>query len=312
MCAKANPAAAGFSITGLLDAKSQTRERFPVSEIDIDAISDHPNNAIYSMDAEGIEKLAASIKKHGLTDLPLVRKLDDGSWQMLSGHRRKAAFTLLASQDEAFSKMPCRVVEGVDDAQALLMLHSANYFTRQLSATEFAAASAALGEEVERRRAIDPALKGRRTEDIKAEIIQEQTGQKISGKTLKRKEALAEKVQNELSRDWQEAAACDELSTPIIDALASMPKEKQSQIHDEMPENLGKKELADFIKEHAGPMSTAADKRLEKAAELLEKCVSDGLKGDFDANSALASLIASKASELSRMCKQSSDAENVS
>ena len=68
--------AAGFTITGLLDGASRTRGRYPVSEIAVAAIADHPANAAYSMDPAGIAELAESIREDGLTDLPLVRKLD--------------------------------------------------------------------------------------------------------------------------------------------------------------------------------------------------------------------------------------------
>ena len=40
--------AAGFTITGLLDGASRTRGRYPVSEIAVADIADHPANAAYS------------------------------------------------------------------------------------------------------------------------------------------------------------------------------------------------------------------------------------------------------------------------
>ena len=110
--------ASGFSISGLLDESSKTRERYPVVEIDVGSIEGHPGNVAYSMDERSIRNLARSIKKDGLTDIPLVRKLDDGSWQMISGHRRLEAYRLLAAEDGSFSKMPCRIVENITDSQA--------------------------------------------------------------------------------------------------------------------------------------------------------------------------------------------------
>lgn len=98
--------AAGFTITGLLDGAARTRGRYPVSEIAVADIADHPANAAYSMDPAGIAELAESIRADGLTDLPLVRKVGDGSWQMVSGHRRKAAYALLAEDDPAYERMP--------------------------------------------------------------------------------------------------------------------------------------------------------------------------------------------------------------
>lgn len=221
MCAKATAAAASFSISGLLDSQSKTRERYPVVEIETDAIQDHPNNAIYSMDETEIERLAESIKRDGLTDLPLVRKLPDGQWQMLSGHRRKAAFTMLSINDHRYDKMPCRVVDSISDAQALTLLHTANLFTRQLSVTERAAASRALGVEVEQLRESNPELRGQRTEDIKASIISQQTGRKVSGKTIKRQEDMAQRAAA-LGPGWQKIADRELLSADALKALETM------------------------------------------------------------------------------------------
>lgn len=222
--------ARGFSISGLLDSASRTNGRFRVVEIPVGDIADHPGNAVYSMDEAGVRALAGSIRENGLTDLPLVRKLPDGSWQMISGHRRKAAYALLAQEDDAYARLPCRVAEGVDDARALALLHSANYFVRALTVTERAAATRALGLEVERLREEDPALSGRRTEDIKADIIAEQTGRRVSGKTIKREEALADKIAGALSDEWRGAADAGKLSARAVDALAALPRAEQSEV----------------------------------------------------------------------------------
>lgn len=230
MCAKATSAAAGFSISGLLDSQSKTRERYPVVEIEIDTIQDHPNNAIYSMDETEIERLAESIKRDGLTDLPLVRKLPDGQWQMLSGHRRKAAFTMLSINDHRYDKMPCRVVDSITNAQALTLLHTANLFTRQLSITERAAASRALGVEVEQLRESNPELRGQRTEDIKASIISQQTGRKVSGKTIKRQEDMAQRAAA-LGPGWQKIADRELLSADALKALETMDPAEADRLY---------------------------------------------------------------------------------
>ena len=186
--------AAGFTITGLLDGASRTRGLYPVSEIAVADIADHPANAAYSMDPAGIAELAESIRAGGLTDLPLVRKVGDGSWQMVSGHRRKAAYALLAKDDPAYERMPCRVIEGIDDERAVTLLHAANYFTRALTVTERAAATEALRGDAVRLRSEDPSLSGMRVDDVKAAIIERQTGRKVSGKTIAREERLARRI----------------------------------------------------------------------------------------------------------------------
>ena len=194
--------AAGFTITGLLDGASRTRGRYPVSEIAVADIADHPANAVYSMDPAGIAELAESIRADGLTDLPLVRKVGDGSWQMVSGHRRKAAYALLAKDDPAYERMPCRVIEGIDDERAVTLLHAANYFTRALTVTERAAATEALRGDAVRLRSEDPSLSGMRVDDVKAAIIERQTGRKVSGKTIAREERLARRIAEDLSPEW--------------------------------------------------------------------------------------------------------------
>ena len=190
--------AKGFTISGLIDADARTRERFRVSEIPVAEIEDHPANVAYSMDEAGIRDLAESIRRDGITDLPLVRRLAHGGYQMISGHRRKAAYAMLAKTDPAFGKLPCRVVDGMTDEDALVLLHTANYFTRELNVLERAEASRALGAEVAKMRNADPSLKGVRTEDVKAAIISAHTGRKVSGKTVQRQERTARLVEEKL------------------------------------------------------------------------------------------------------------------
>lgn len=259
--------AAGFSITGLLDQSSKTRERYPVVEIEVSAIADHPANVAYSMDDDGIRKLAASIAENGLTDIPLVRKMADGSWQMISGHRRKAAFKMLSEDDPAYAKMPCRVIEDISDEQAVTLLHTANYFVRALTITERAAATSALGMEVKLLREKDESLAGVRTEDIKARIIESQTGRKVSGKTIQREERLARRIAENLTPEWAKEADNGNLTAKAIDALCGMTKPDQSSLYERRGRGLAtKKLLSDFVVECAGN-DRIADPRLAKARQ---------------------------------------------
>ena len=226
----ARATASGFTISGLLDKNAATRSDYPIERIPVDEIADHPENTAYSMDDAGIAQLAKSIEKEGLTDLPLVRKLDDGGWQMVSGHRRKAAYAMLAEEDERYAQIPCRIIRGISDEQSVMLLHAANYFVRNLTVTERAAASRALGMEVERMRVENPELSGMRTEDIKAAIISEQTGRKVSGKTIQRQESLARKIEEDLVAGWREAALSDSLSADAVNALAKMEPDEQERL----------------------------------------------------------------------------------
>lgn len=246
--------AAGFTITGLLDGASRTRGRYPVSEIAVADIADHPANAAYSMDPAGIAELAESIREDGLTDLPLVRK---------------AAYALLAKDDPAYERMPCRVIEGIDDERAVTLLHAANYFTRALTVTERAAATEALRGDAVRLRSEDPSLSGMRVDDVKAAIIERQTGRKVSGKTIAREERLARRIAEDLSPEWAAEADRGNLSAEAVRSLAGMPKERQAEMHAAMePWRRTKRELSDYVRSEsetqAGP-----DGRIAKAARLV-------------------------------------------
>ena len=245
----ARATASGFTISGLLDKNAATRSDYPIERIPVGEIADHPENTAYSMDDAGIAQLAKSIEKEGLTDLPLVRKLDDGSWQMVSGHRRKAAYALLAEEDERYAQIPCRIIRGISDEQSVMLLHAANYFVRNLTVTERAAASRALGMEVERMRVENPELSGMRTEDIKAAIISEQTGRKVSGKTIQRQESLARKIEEDLVAGWREAALSDSLSADAVNALAKMEPDEQERLFSSWKEHpLDKKKTTEFLR----------------------------------------------------------------
>ena len=261
----AKSTASGFTISGLLDKSTATRNDYPVEKIPVNEIEDHPANTAYSMDEAGIAQLARSIMEEGLTDLPLVRKLDDGRWQMVSGHRRKAAYAMLSHEDERYVLIPCRIIRDISDEQSVILLHAANYFVRSLTVTERAAASRALGVEVERMRAENPALSGVRTEDIKAAIISEQTGRNVSGKTIQRQESLARKIEERLTPQWREAALADALSADAVGILADLEPAEQEELHAAWEaQGLGKKETTEFLKKStAEPEAEEAEKVVE-------------------------------------------------
>ena len=289
-------AAKGFTISGLLDDASRTRTAYPVVEIPVADISEHPENVAYSMSPAAIESLAESIRRDGLTDLPLVRKCADGSYQMISGHRRRAAYELLSHGDDAYASIPCRVIEGITDEQAVTLLHTANYFVRTLTVTERAAATRALG--IEARRLIDenPGLAGERLEDVKAAIVTAQTGRKISGKTIQRQERMARQIALDLVPGWAEEADAGNVTAECVGILARMDRDAQEDLYRRIRgQRLGKQEITKLVKE-AGPSSGQADQRLRRAIHELEsfaKAVPYPSGADLEAIARIASLAAS-------------------
>ena len=155
---------------------ASTRSSYTTLSLPLDVIEPHPDND-YSMDEDELAELVASIASDGLGQLPLVRQLGDGSYQMIAGHRRLEAYRRLAERDPlAYRELPVTLVEGLNDSQATVLLNVTNLVARRLSQEERGARYAAIGREVPALRAADPSLKGVRTNDIIARIVTEETG----------------------------------------------------------------------------------------------------------------------------------------
>lgn len=73
-----------------------------------------------------------------------------------------------------------------------------------------------------RLRSEDPSLSGMRVDDVKAAIIERQTGRKVSGKTIAREERLARRIAEDLSPEWAAEADRGNLSAEAVRSLAGM------------------------------------------------------------------------------------------
>lgn len=193
---------------------------------------------------------------------------------MLSGHRHKAAFTMLSVNNHRYDKMPCRVAVFISDAQALTLPHTANLFTRQLSVTERAAANRTLGVEVERLRESHPELRGQRTEDIKASIVSQQTGRKVSGKTIQRQEDVAGRAAA-LGPGWQKVANRELLSDDALRALENMdPTEAEGLYKTTSASGITKHEVTALITSASNLDTDKPNANLVRAERALAEYVS--------------------------------------
>ena len=82
-------------------------------------IADFPNHPFKVRDDEEMESLVESVKTRGILSPVLVRPMPDGSYQMVSGHRRKRA-----SELAGLDTVPCIVRELTDDEATILMVDS--------------------------------------------------------------------------------------------------------------------------------------------------------------------------------------------
>lgn len=101
------------------DESREDLKRERLMEIPISLIYDFPDHPYKVKDDENMFELVESIKTRGLIQPVLVRPLDDGTYEMVSGHRRKRAFELANIE-----KIPARVQELTKDEAILSMVDS--------------------------------------------------------------------------------------------------------------------------------------------------------------------------------------------
>lgn len=88
-----------------------------VTELPINLIKDFPNHPFKVIDDEYMDDMIKSVKARGVIMPAIVRKEDDGSYCMISGHRRKHA-----GQLAGLDKIPCIVMRLTDDEATILMV----------------------------------------------------------------------------------------------------------------------------------------------------------------------------------------------
>lgn len=100
-------------------AERDEASRESVKNISISEISDFPNHPFKVKLDEDMSNLVDSIKDYGVLVPAIVRPKEDGTYEMVSGHRRKFA-SELAEQTE----IPCIIRNLTDDEATLIMVDS--------------------------------------------------------------------------------------------------------------------------------------------------------------------------------------------
>ena len=90
-----------------------------VQEIPIDQIDDFPNHPFKVRMDDNMIEMAESVKQHGILVPAIVRPKENGHYEMVAGHRRKLACTLIAKLH-----LPCIVRELTDEEATIIMVDS--------------------------------------------------------------------------------------------------------------------------------------------------------------------------------------------
>ena len=119
--AKSNASEVLTSLDSLFTTQEQRDEakRDSVQDIPISQISDFPEHPFKVKQDEAMLEMAESVRQYGVLVPGLVRQLADGSYQMVSGHRRK-----LASELAGRDTIPCIVRDLTDDEAVIIMVDS--------------------------------------------------------------------------------------------------------------------------------------------------------------------------------------------
>ena len=94
-------------------------QRSYVIDLPAAEISDFPDHPFKVRMDEEMEQMVESVRERGVLSPVLVRPMPDGSYQMVSGHRRK-----FASELAELPTVPCIVRELTDDEAIIIMVDS--------------------------------------------------------------------------------------------------------------------------------------------------------------------------------------------
>ena len=90
-----------------------------IEYIDIKSIKDFPNHPFKVVDDEKMEDLVSSIEKYGVILPVIVRPKSNGTYEIVSGHRRKRACEIAGIKE-----LKCLVKDLTDDEAIILMVDS--------------------------------------------------------------------------------------------------------------------------------------------------------------------------------------------
>lgn len=101
--------------------------RTQVENIPIDLIDSFPDHPYSVRDDEAMALLVESISENGVLNPPLVRSMDNGRYQMVSGHRR-----MHACIQAGIDAIDCKVLTNIDDDKATILMVDSNFQREQL------------------------------------------------------------------------------------------------------------------------------------------------------------------------------------
>lgn len=114
-----------ISLDDLFTTQEQRDAEDYVIPIPLDQIDDFPNHPYKVRDDDKMKELSESIKTYGVSQPVIVRKKEDGRYEMISGHRRKFASHLAGKKDIM------AIVKDLTDEEATILMVDSNENQRE-------------------------------------------------------------------------------------------------------------------------------------------------------------------------------------
>lgn len=233
-------------LKGIANRVNGVEQNSFTKELDINSLVPSQNN-FYGI--REIEELAESIKENGLMHNLVVRKKDNGTYEILSGERRYRACKL-----NGLDKIPCLIKENLSDLDAELLLIQANAEQRELTPSEKMEGIKRLEAIYKQKRNNGEKLQGK-TRDL----IGKDLG--LSGVQVGR----YQKVDKDLIDPLKEKLDKEEITLTQAHTISSLTKDEQNIIHEEIKDMNAKEhkeELETLVNGLKQPVTSKRDKAL--------------------------------------------------
>ena len=227
--------------------------------MDLEKIHPFKNHPFKVVDDEDMRKTADSILKYGVLVPAIVRPMENGDYEMISGHRRRYA-SMLAGKD----MMPVIIREMDDDTATILMVDS-NLQRENILPSE-------------RAKAYQMKMEAMKHQGERTDLTSGQVGQKFSGKESR--EIIGEQT-GESARQVQRYLRLNNLIPEILDLvddkkIAFNPAVELSYLQKEEQE-----EFVQAMEEAQTSPSLSQAQRLKKASQE-GKCTPDIMRDVMD------------------------------
>ena len=203
----------GFNMFDLLDP-TEDNENFKTVNINIDNLVPSKDN-FYKID--NLEDLKKSIELVGVQQNLVVKELENGKYQIITGHRRYAASKELVEEGkDQFKSLPCLIYQNKNNKDDELIFLFTNSTTRELTDWEKT-------KQAEKLKEVLANYKGKfqgRKRDIIAQMLN----------TSPTQVARMDSINNNLIPGLQEEFKEDNLNISAAYEASTLPKEKQKEI----------------------------------------------------------------------------------